>query len=159
MARAFSVLKLTLTELEVIAFTLPAYSHGDYERPEVFLKGSLAGICQLDKLRTLELPWEFLMGVWDVKPVGTMASSLPSSLEQLTLRSWIGSEHSFDWDDTEIISCLRNEFDSGAMSRCSRLNTLGIPGPDYEGLNQENEVEMGRLSDQYNIKLIHIGDP
>ncbi|KAI6762375.1 hypothetical protein HG530_008355 [Fusarium avenaceum] len=154
MAEAFLYVRNSLEELEITADTFPAVSRGDYEPPEIEFQASLSQLCGMHKLRTLNIPWSFLIGMDNYPDTPRVGPALPDSLEHLTLGYYyIGDEMSED-PDNEMISSLEVELESGSLSHVTKLKSVSLPQSyDAPEMSQACRDMLDSLGARFNLLL------
>ncbi|KAI8671881.1 F-box domain-containing protein [Fusarium keratoplasticum] len=154
MAAALAVLRDTLTELTITGETQPALSMGEYDPPDITFQGSLGQLSQLHKLKRMNIPWLFLMGMTE-SPPGRIDFNLPPNVENLALPGDLFEVDSNEWDDEMIISALRSELENGALSRMGCLKNMTVSGSYC--LNREPSEylrDIEALSVQFNLEVM-----
>lgn len=154
MAVALAGLEDTLTELEITGETQPALSWGLYDSPNITLQGSLDQLSRLHRLKRMQVPWLFLMGMTESFP-GRIDFNLPPNVEDLALPGDLFEVDSNEWDDEMIISALRSELENGALSRIGCLKKMTVSGSYC--LNREPTEylrDLEALSVQFNLEVV-----
>ncbi|KAF4986559.1 hypothetical protein FGRMN_10787 [Fusarium graminum] len=154
MAEAFLYVRMSLEELEITADTFPAVSWGDYEPPEIEFQASLNQLCGMRKLRILNTPWSFLIGMDNFPDTPRVGPALPDSLEHLTLGYYyIGDEMSED-PDGEMISSFEMELESGSLSHVTKLKSVSLPRSYYAPeMSQDYKDRLDSLGARFNLLL------
>ncbi|CRG84875.1 hypothetical protein PISL3812_02055 [Talaromyces islandicus] len=99
--QSLSHVRETLTELAISAM------HQDPPDPlPLFFQGSMKGISEFKKLTKLTVPITFLMGAWSVDWTRRIESSLPMSLESLTITDDLCYNNLFEWTGPDVYSLL-----------------------------------------------------
>lgn len=155
MAAALALLKDTLTELTITGETQPALSMGEYDPPDIAFQGSLDQLSQLRRLRRMSIPWVFVMGMDESSP-GRIGSILPPSLEYLGLPAHVWCTDDNEWYDEMIVTAVKSELESGALSGMKNLKNIALPGSCYmDGELSECWRELENLGAQFNLELIN----
>ncbi|CAG7925959.1 unnamed protein product [Penicillium olsonii] len=112
---AVSCLKDTLSDLKILAEVYLG-GHGDIHLPAIKTEGSLSAMVVMDNLKTLQVPWAFLVG-FALDPTKRLQDVLPKYLEHLTI-TWdlcIQNEENeepdwpqFEWADHHILDVLKS---------------------------------------------------
>lgn len=161
MVAAFLKHKDTLIELEIEAMTESAISNSEIDSPDIYLRGSLKQLSQLYKVKKIEVPWNFLAGVWEIAPAGTITSSLPPDVEHLTLGYGIDvpSYHEFGWENQEIIDYFKDELESGGLVSLKRLRCICLSiYANGSGILPQFRTELDNLSRRLNVRLTMLGE-
>lgn len=99
---ALSHVRDTLTDLIIEAETVVDSLSGEYEPPRVDIRGSLHGLNTLYKVKTLPLPWFFVMGT-SPDAAASLAmrfiEPLPPNVEVLALTDECLDYEMFHWRD------------------------------------------------------------
>ncbi|WAO88893.1 F-box domain-containing protein [Fusarium falciforme] len=155
MAAALAVLRDTLTELTITGETQPALSMGEYDPPDITFQGSLGQLSQLHKLKRMNIPWVFVMGMSEPSP-GRIGSILPPSLEYLRLPAYVWCTDDNEWDDEMIVAAVKSELENGALSGMENLKNITLPGSCYmDEEPSECRRELESLGAQFSLELIN----
>ncbi|KJZ75266.1 hypothetical protein HIM_05460 [Hirsutella minnesotensis 3608] len=151
-ATALNRVRDTLTDLTIEAETQANLLVGDYDPPELEIRGSLNAMAYLGKLRRLCIPWVFLMGFSESS--ARLRDPLPPSLELLILTGDLDEHDDWEWDDDSIISAMKSELENQALSLPANLRRIILPVPLPCGkLTKEMEEEIKRIGANANLEL------
>lgn len=157
MAAAIVQKKDTLTHLEIIAHTRPAFAWGDHMDPKIRMQGSLVALSQLSKLRKLTLPWTFLAGLTAAPTIGIIGAVLPTQVEDLDLHLGPGSmdeDFFYAWENEDYFSFFKDELKSGAMDHCKCLSEVTLPGYcTRAGLTPEEKADLETIGHKFGFTL------
>lgn len=157
MAEALSHVADTLTDLTIEAETAPDILGGEYEPPHVESQGSLKALGKLTNLRTLCLPWLFLMGSSPLAAVESavgLGELLPPSIEVLTMTGELLDHEQFNWQDDIIVQAIESALgNQNAMSQLTKLQRIVLPIPFDDSMSEETRARLQQLSDRSGILL------
>ena len=126
--RALRHSEQSLRQLVISADASPASSDGEYDDPVIAFRGCL-NLSALTQLRTLEVPWVFLMGL---APGQRLLDVLPCNLESLVMTQSLMNDEDgvFKWTDASILAAVEAMFASRGRDQV-RLNKVHLPIPSY----------------------------
>ncbi|KAF4339289.1 hypothetical protein FBEOM_6825 [Fusarium beomiforme] len=157
MAEALLQVKDSLEELAITAETFPSFSQGLYEPPDVIFRGSLIKLCDMDKLKTLRVPWSFLIGRYGFSSPGHLGAAIPPNLEHLALGGELmlsGDDDPEDCSDELMVEAFEKELESGALSHVKTLKSVCLPGSMYaDGMPEACEEKMRVLEARFGLSL------
>ncbi|RFN49092.1 hypothetical protein FIE12Z_6733 [Fusarium flagelliforme] len=131
MAEAFLEVSDTLEELRITAWVAPAMSQGMYDPPDITFRKTLAQISRMKRLKTLHVPWAFLIG-WDILPTAKQIShTLPTTLQHLTLNRDLMGVRELENPDKAMVSALEWEFENGTPLNAKSLKSICLPQSFY----------------------------
>ncbi|KAH7174232.1 uncharacterized protein B0J16DRAFT_403827 [Fusarium flagelliforme] len=131
MAQAFLKVSDTLEELHITAWVAPAMSQGMYDDPDITFRKTLAQISGMKRLKTLHVPWTFLIG-WDILPAAKqIGHTLPITLQHLTLNRNLMGVRELENPDKAMVSALEREFENGALLNAKSLKSICLPQSFY----------------------------
>ncbi|PHH89595.1 hypothetical protein CDD83_5686 [Cordyceps sp. RAO-2017] len=150
-AKALNQVHGTLTDLTIGAAARPAILGGDYEPPPLKIRGSLDGMVHLGKLRSLSIPWVFLMGFSPMEffesSSTNLRNALSPSLEVLTLTADLADNEQWEWEDDSIVSAVKSELESRTWPHSTCLRHIELPIP----------LGYGKITDELIQELRSIG--
>ncbi|KAJ4111434.1 hypothetical protein NW768_011787 [Fusarium equiseti] len=156
MAEAFLEVSDTLEELHITAWVAPAMSQGMYDDPDITFRKSLAQISRMKRLKTLHVPWVFLIG-WDILPTAKqIGHTLPTTLQHLTLNRDLMGVQELENPDKAMISALEWEFENGAPLNAKSLKSICLPQSFYwrGGWSKECQDRLEALRSRSGLTLI-----
>ncbi|KAI1073232.1 hypothetical protein LB507_010847 [Fusarium sp. FIESC RH6] len=131
MAEAFLEVSDTLEELQITAWVSAAFSQGMYDDPDITFRKSLAQLSRMKRLKTMHVPWTFLIG-WDILPtVKQIGHTLPATLQHLTLTRDLMGVRELENPDKAMVSTLEREFENGVPSNATSLKSICLPQSFY----------------------------
>ncbi|RBR26389.1 uncharacterized protein FIESC28_00794 [Fusarium coffeatum] len=131
MAEAFLEVSDTLEELHVTAWVAPAMSQGEYEPPDITFRNTLAQISRMKKLKTLHVPWSFLIG-WNIlSKAKNIGHTFPTTLQHLILTRDLMGARRRENPDKAMVSALEREFENGAPLNARSLKGICLPQSFY----------------------------
>lgn len=146
-----------LEALEITAACNPAVSHVGHEPPSLQLQGSLEHLSKLHKLKRMEVPWVFIMGMEEssTPDAGRRISSiLPPNTERLLVTGHLGSSDEYEWDETSIIESFAVALASGLKAKIRGLTNVCLPYPVYQsGLSPDCQAKLAGLHAKYKVKF------
>ncbi|RGP63753.1 hypothetical protein FSPOR_8359 [Fusarium sporotrichioides] len=149
MAKAFLEVSKTLEELQITAQVDPALSQGEYEPPEVIFQESLIQLSRMSRLKTLQVPWTFLIGSGSLFTAKQIGPALPVTLRDLTLTR----EH-LKHEESKMILALEREFESGLLSNATSLKNICLPRSSQQsGWSQECRERLEVLESRSGVTL------
>lgn len=131
MAEAFLEVSDTLEESHITAWVSAAFSQGMYDDPDITFQKSLAQMSGMKRLKTLHVPWSFLIG-WDILPtIKQIGHTFPATLEHLTLTRDLMGVRELENPDKAMVSALEREFENGVPSNATSLKGICLPQSFY----------------------------
>ncbi|KAJ5323142.1 hypothetical protein N7452_011431 [Penicillium brevicompactum] len=131
---ALSCLKNTLSDLKILGEVYLG-GDGDINLPAIKTEGSLSAMVVMDNLKTLQVPWAFLVG-FALDTTKCLQDVLPRYLEHLTI-TWdlclqndedvVPDWPQFEWEDHHILEVLKSWLeDRETFTPNLRSVTLGL---------------------------------
>nr|CEG03090.1 unnamed protein product [Fusarium pseudograminearum CS3487] len=150
--------KDSLEDLEINAKSVPAYSCGEYEPPDVTFHGSISRLREMQKLKTLYIPWTFLTGRKGLSTgPGLIGAAVPLNIEHLALDgfvTWSEDDECVEDTDEMMVDGFAKELESGALLHLKSLKSVCLPNSLFiTGLSEILENRMRALGDRFGLAL------